>query len=777
MAVAAISLTAGCADNELVGTKKTNQPPRVWLSAAPPEGTVSAYTLHLYWGAWDPDGEVAYYEYVITNNTSGVFDPADTTGADKWLRVFSNDSTFMFTADILADSSETDFTDLRPYEYVRSHTFFVRAVDDEGLRSTKPAYRSFTARTLSPVVDVLIPRRTGFNPAQVPPITTFKWVGKDFVSDERQVQEPDSVRWILVSTAAHDNSWNETIKYIRQNPNAPEWSNWVYYRAPGDTGKTWTSRPLEFGPYIFAVQVMDEAGAVNPVFDEDRNMRRVLVSQRSTGPVLSVYNKYVGTMITSSPDAALTIIDLPAKVPMSFRWTANAAGYGGVVSGYRYGWDIQDLNDDSQWDVLFTPFVTDDNSAQSPPRTFEFDSHTFHVEVIDNSGYTSRIGVRINIVPFTMRKNLVLIDDYREADTGGFSRTNGGSPSDAEHDEFWQYVLSDLEGFDAAVDMLDVDEELPIQAVSDYKSMIWNGYSTYNVQAGVSLLPQLIHFLPEDPTILGSVSGKVQPNIIALYMAAGGHVLLCGEQPMTAVINPQAFAGGNRSAAYPIIFRYELLGDQDGSYQDSRIGTWGVGQGSFAYNECCLNVLDISAITNRRLIRRFPEHACQTVNQRTYNARPEGLRFAIPMDGDFEFPPLNLRPEVSDPGRVYAPENRGLINDIYNPPYFATLQKGLSLVGPCNDVAEIDPTRDCFQPMYGHGCLDTAAPIYEAPVAFWTSVYGERLPSVPGGVAARSAVWGFEPVFFNPDEVRAAIGVILFDEWQLPQKAETRTLR
>ena len=39
-------------------------------------------------------------------------------------------------------------------------------------------------------------------------------------------------------------------------------------------------------------------------------------------------------------------------------WEATAAGYGGVVSGYRYGWDIQGLNDDEQWDVLYTPCKT-----------------------------------------------------------------------------------------------------------------------------------------------------------------------------------------------------------------------------------------------------------------------------------------------------------------------------------------------------------------------------------------------------------------------------------
>ena len=97
---------------------------------------------------------------------------------------------------------------------------------------------------------------------------------------------------------------------------------------------------------------------------------------------------------------------------MSFEWSADASHYGGVVSDYRYGWDILDLSDDSQWDIDFTPFVTE--RAQSPKRTFFFGTHTFYVEVIDNSGFKSRIGVRLNIVPFTMTKDLLLVDDYRE---------------------------------------------------------------------------------------------------------------------------------------------------------------------------------------------------------------------------------------------------------------------------------------------------------------------------------------------------------------------------
>ena len=90
------------------------------------------------------------------------------------------------------------------------------------------------------------------------------------------------------------------------------------------------------------------------------------------------------------------ILDVLSGVPMNFRLSADASAYGGVESGYRYGWDIQDFNDPSQWEISYTPFVREVNgmpTADTRPRTWRFDSHTFYVEVIDNSGYTSMAAV------------------------------------------------------------------------------------------------------------------------------------------------------------------------------------------------------------------------------------------------------------------------------------------------------------------------------------------------------------------------------------------------
>ncbi len=129
------------------------------------------------------------------------------------------------------------------------------------------------------------------------------------------------------------------------------------------------------------------------------------------------------------------------------------------------------------------------------------------------------------------------------------------------------------------------------------------------------------------------------------------------------------------------------------------------------------------------------------------------------MDDTYTFPSLSLRREVSDPGRWYHESRLGLTTDIYNPPYFAAL---------CNRLSEQNPPRGCFQPIYGLGCLNTSSVIYGAPVAFWSSTNASRVP--PAGVAARSVVWGFEPVYFDPNDVKQAIEIILFDEWKLPRQ-------
>ena len=782
LAVALAAPFFGCSETQ-EGTRKPNQAPTIWLSAAPPEGSVEKYSVDLNWGGWDPDGEIAYYEYCVTDNDPGrSFDPQDTTGADKWFRVYGNDSTFLFTADQLADTNTASLVS----EFLRSHTFFVRSVDLEGLATPEPAYRSFTSRTLSPEISILIPRRVGFNPAPVPAITTFRWTAKDYVNDKLTSADPESVSWIMEPLLPnHGGDWATAIKWVRDlAADSPLWGEtpfrgdeWRYYKAPLDSGKFWTTPSKAFGNYIFAIRAKDEAGAITPVFDEVYNLRRVLVSRLTQGSLLTVWNKYMGSVVTSSANTALTILDLPAGVPVEFNITATAEHYGGVVSGYRYGWDMTDLTQPDQWEIDWTPFTIFDTNkkatARIPARTFYFGTHVFTVEVIDNSQFVSRVEVKVNVVQFTMQKNLMLIDDFNEGTQGGWENPvgKGVNPNDWEHDLFWVDMLSTVDGFDAGLDVLppsfdaqnpNINEStiLPLADVAAYKSIIWSVNMDKEQTANFPLLREMVKFEAESGA--GSSGGKRQVNLPALFVAAGGHLMICGKHPAACTVNKD-YAPGLR---YPVNVPYDLnltvatgTGGQDKALDIANPPS----DQSFLYVELCLDAMEYAVATDASVRKASLRLICPV--HPTYRRAPtnglrdHGLRAAIPIGVEPSFERLGLRPETAAPGKWYDPAVRGLNVEVYNPQYFLTL---------CPYTPKF--SRPCFEPIYGLECFDTAEPTYGQPVAFWTKVFENKIADAPGAVAARSVVFGFPPVMFNPGQVLPGIQYILHDEWQLPRK-------
>jgi hypothetical protein len=752
--VFAVSLLIGCSTDEFTGAPASNQPPQVWLTSAPPEGSTVHYQVHMFWGGFDGDGKISHFEFAITDNGGGAFDPADTTGADKWQRTEVGDSVFIVTADSLADSSHVDFEDMAPYEFQRSHTFFIRAVDNRGSRS-KAVYRSFTARTLSPTITIDIPRPTGVNIAIVPPLITFHWTARDYIDQMENQQDPDSVRSILVNTAHFNSDDALALDYIRSNPDAPEWTEWEYYSAPGDSGRFWHSDiPLAIGRYIFAVQAMDEAGAVSPVFDREKNVRHIRVDDRTTGPVMTLESVHLRDAVrSSSSKTPPTVLSIPASLPLTFEWSADASSYGGVVTGYRYGWDISELSDDDQWDIDYTPFIG--ATAKSPSRTFYFGVHTFHVEARDNSGFISRITLTVNVVPAPMDRSLLVIDDWQEGEGASFARNQGAGPGDEEHDAFWGEVLSDLDDFGVERDTYPPHgrpRKLPLAILLRYKTVIWNARGDpVSTPTWTPLLADIIAY------------NSPEPNLLKMYLLVGGKVLICGDHAMTMVLDKSLFPDlgpfqTGPGPGYPVILRYELDGDQFGHWEEDgmEIGVRGVGDDSFGYKDLCLNVLDITWGIHFNKGRRF----CRVKLARTYRSETEGLRTALPIDTRYDFPRLDLRPEVAGPGKFYHVSKLGIRSDIFNPPYFQDI---------CGNYAELIPRRRCFRPIYALKCKDPDARINGAPIAYWLTRYSKM--ENPYGVAARSAVFGFTPVFFNPHEVREALNIILFDEWKLQRKA------
>ena len=78
-----VALTAGCSPDSPAGVHKENQPPEIWLAIGPPEGSITDYRVHLYWGAWDPDGEIAHFEWILTDHQTGVFHPSRRNSLQK----------------------------------------------------------------------------------------------------------------------------------------------------------------------------------------------------------------------------------------------------------------------------------------------------------------------------------------------------------------------------------------------------------------------------------------------------------------------------------------------------------------------------------------------------------------------------------------------------------------------------------------------------------------------------------------------------------------------
>ena len=314
--------------------------------------------------------------------------------------------------------------------------------------------------------------------------------------------------------------------------------------------------------------------------------------------------------------------------------------------------------------------------------------------------------------------------------------------NDMEHDAFWTDMLGDLLGFLPDVDVFPARgpiRPLPITVIARYKTVVWNTrgapiFQTDAVMNGMTMF------------------GSDQINVLSLFMRAGGKVLICGNNAMSNTINRNLFPGRRiigKGPAYPFIFRYESAGSQGPSSLDP------VGEETFAYDDFCLNVLDVPYGVGAR--RTFI--GCRVSDFRRFDGKNEGLRAAVPADSTSSFPRLELRPEVAGPGKFFNEGQLGLNTDVYNPVYFESV---------CGAQAELSPRRSCFRPIYKLECLDESSGIFGATVAYWTTRFANI--ANPDGLAARSAVWGFEPVYFNPAQVQQALDVILFDEWQLPKR-------
>jgi hypothetical protein len=353
MVLLAIAAIVGCSEDVFLGEPAENRPPTVRLTNGPLEGDTTLYQVHFYWVGYDPDGTVEYYEYAVAAGDPTGFDPADTTGADKWTATELTDMIITVSAD--RDDGTVTIGSNRYAHFSRVHTLFIRAVDNGGLRS-ETAHRSFTAFTLAPWVVINEPYLA--NPSEkvqyLTPVIHFAWEGKDPLDTPWNYQDVDSVRYL------HTRYSGSVIDHLNAYPELFEekWSPWIAYEAPGDSGRSTIlgdDETIDLGfSYIFAVQAKDEAGAITSIFDARTNVRCFIV-KKPTGPLLTVYEPYLGIERFLGTASPVAVAYVPAGLPIRYSWFGDASDYGGTVSTYRYGWDIKDLADPADWAVEPNP--------------------------------------------------------------------------------------------------------------------------------------------------------------------------------------------------------------------------------------------------------------------------------------------------------------------------------------------------------------------------------------------------------------------------------------
>jgi hypothetical protein len=220
-----------------------NLAPDTTLKTAPSPGSTVPYKVNLEWSGSDPDGwidfyEVAWFDGIVYEGTLEDL---------SWERVNRSDSIFAVSADSCPVPPQTGNT------CRGSHTFFVRAVDNEGQRDPTPASVGFNATTLLPLTSITSPHGQSFY--TMPEDFTIKWDGTD--PDGKVVQ----YRYVAKPYESEP---------VRQPPDqsSPSWSPWT-----ADTQINIHLNPLDtdvYGPWVFYVQAKDNAGAIENNFSGGR---------------------------------------------------------------------------------------------------------------------------------------------------------------------------------------------------------------------------------------------------------------------------------------------------------------------------------------------------------------------------------------------------------------------------------------------------------------------------------------------------------------------------
>ena len=383
----------GCGSDE--GTPTPNFPPQTTITSSVPNSNGRESVHHMLtieFSGTDVDGTVVQYEYLVHTYPRSVasFDeivvPTPADGDPRWTKTNAARSELVVIADTLRADPRGDIGDGR---HDRWHTFFVRAIDNEGLKDPEPPARTFNAWTTGPEMVLLAPTVAG-QVYEVPVTFALRWDGFDDGLNDT-TRDPRQVRWALVSAPLDASDQPVGFPDALYDLPEPAWTAWIDFRAVGDAGRE--ARLFDViqargdSTFVFAVQGRDDAGASTPQFKTEpfgvNNI--VVVKARSDirpGPALTLTETLngLGTWTFAGAGAPDVTVDAGGATSVIVAWgQMSATDYGGRPGDYRYGWNVQDPNQDGEW--------TDwENVFSVPSRSLVAAVETLRVQARDNLG-------------------------------------------------------------------------------------------------------------------------------------------------------------------------------------------------------------------------------------------------------------------------------------------------------------------------------------------------------------------------------------------------------
>jgi hypothetical protein len=316
---ASVALMCSCGDDSGGGTAGPNTPPTTSITEGPGEGSISLYRVGFGWGGTDPDGEVVAYDIAWYPGSY------DTTLVDSvtWERTTAAKDSFKVQADkwpLGGDSTRAG----------RTHTFFVRAVDNDGGVDPEPAHRTFTAKTAVPKAYVQTPVHGSTQPGCV----TFRWYGED--------EDGKAVEFRYTYKPYEDLPTGQPY-----HPDDNRWSPWTTdkqitlgFGQQSDPDQVWS----------FYVQSKDNAGAIESTFVETRNHVTFFIDRSRDsrpwikitcfrGECLSPHKEPIGAR--QLPDTLSMEIPLQVSIldTLCFRIEFQPGAYASDVTGIMYQLD------------------------------------------------------------------------------------------------------------------------------------------------------------------------------------------------------------------------------------------------------------------------------------------------------------------------------------------------------------------------------------------------------------------------------------------------------